>query len=67
MLSTAFRCKMDVMVSSIKQNLSTPNFPLTYPNDLDCQWRFIANENQSVKLEFNNFFIRNDVVSVSIV
>jgi len=35
--------------------IMTPTYPGSYPKDLNCQYKFIGDENQRLRLEFRDF------------
>ena len=43
------------MTAREQGNVTSPNFPSAYPNDISCQWTFVADEGYRVQLQFHAF------------
>ena len=42
------------------KQISSPNFPQNYPNNINCSWMIDTNEPRRIVLVFTDFDIEND-------
>lgn len=49
---------MVITVDNIS-DISSPNFPQQYPENIKCSWRIIADDNQTIELSFLELDIEN--------
>lgn len=47
------------MASTATRVLQSPNFPASYPNNLDCTWNIVADEGEHVQIQFE-FIVLED-------
>ena len=48
-----------IITSSSGGNLSTPNYPYYYPNNMDCQWHIQAGRKMAIKINILLFNLQN--------
>ena len=59
-------CEFNVEATSENQTISSPGYPTSYFNDLNCEWNITARTGFYIRLEFTDFATEMfDVVYVS--
>ena len=68
-LFSGLRCNFTLAVrSDLVQNFSSPGFPNSYINHLNCTWNLIAEENTEIGLRFHPFALEDgyDMLTVKL-
>ena len=47
------------MISGSTGELTSPNYPLDYPNDADCQWHIKVDDGFTIQLTFIDFNVED--------
>ena len=59
-------CEFNVQATSENQTISSPGYPTSYFNDLNCKWNITARTGFYIQLEFTDFATETfDIVYVS--
>ncbi|CDW53687.1 cubilin [Trichuris trichiura] len=54
-------CGSSFEVNDVEQVLTSPSFPLAYPNDANCSWTIFVKEGRTIQVVFSTFQLQDSI------